>query len=370
MELLNATKMIAGYTMGLKPDGRELLVVVVKGTFAIPRPGEEAQLAPEQVGLVMADEFTGEPGFSATRYECDFAPAKPRCDVLLNCSAYAPEGKPVSKVQVGMRVGELTKTFRVVGNRFWRKGILGISATNPEPFVKMLISYDNAFGGMDNSHKDKKQHAALVQNPVGRGFHVNHAKEAIHGKPLPNTEELDHPIKNPKGKYRPMSFGPIGRGWKPRLTFAGTYDQNWIDNVFPFLPEDFQDQYYQSAPTHQQVEQLKGGEEVVLLNLTPQGRTEFKLPTIDLPVEFTNARYERNQQQATLDTLLIEPDLAQFTLSWRVSHPLKRNMKEMRQCVIGRMSRAWYRARDTGKAYYPSLGALIAARNGAEEVEV
>jgi len=31
MDLLNATKMQAGYTMGMKPDGRELLVVVVKG---------------------------------------------------------------------------------------------------------------------------------------------------------------------------------------------------------------------------------------------------------------------------------------------------------------------------------------------------
>ena len=35
MELLNATGMQAGYTMGMQPDGRELLVVAVKGTFTI-----------------------------------------------------------------------------------------------------------------------------------------------------------------------------------------------------------------------------------------------------------------------------------------------------------------------------------------------
>jgi hypothetical protein len=68
-----------------------------------------------------------------------------------------------------------------------------------------------------------------------------------------------------------------------------------------------------------------------------------------------------------LDTIMVEPDLGRFTLSWRVSHPLKRNMKEMRQCVIGRMPRGFYRARDTGKTYYPSLAALITARKGVEE---
>ncbi len=66
---LNATKMQAGYTMGMQPDGRELLVVVVKGTFTIPKNDEEPQLAQEQVPLVEADEFTGEPGFSAPLYE-------------------------------------------------------------------------------------------------------------------------------------------------------------------------------------------------------------------------------------------------------------------------------------------------------------
>ena len=50
-----------------------------------------------------------------------------------------------------------------------------------------------------------------------------------------------------------MSFGPVGRGWHPRLGYAGTYDQNWLDNVFPFLPADFRDDYYQAAPADQQI---------------------------------------------------------------------------------------------------------------------
>jgi hypothetical protein len=369
MELLNATGMQAGYTMGMQPDGRELLVVAIKGTFTIPENGEEPRLAEEQVPIFEADSFTGEPGFSAPLYESDYAPRKPRCDVLLNCSAYAPGGKPAKRVRVSLQVGSVSKSIDVVGNRVWKKRLFFIRPTSPEPFTVMPISYDNAFGGVDNTHKKEKKHRAYLTNQVGVGFHSNLKTKFVQNKLLPNTEEPGKRIKKPYKKYNPMSFGPIGRSWPPRLEYAGTYDDDWLENSFPFLPADFDDAYYQSAPIDQQIDYLRGGEEVVLSNLTPQGRTAFRLPTIDLPVEFTDASYERTEKHALLDTIMIEPDLGRFTLTWRASHPLKRNMLEMRQCVIGHKSRAWHRARDTGKPYYPSLGALIAARRSDEEDE-
>ncbi len=88
MELLNATRMVAAYTMGAEPSAREHLVVAVKGTFVIPDDGGPAALADEQAPLVMADEFWGEPGFSSPRYEVDFTLRKPKCDVLLNATAF------------------------------------------------------------------------------------------------------------------------------------------------------------------------------------------------------------------------------------------------------------------------------------------
>src|SRR5262249_44221866 len=102
--------MVAGYTMGLEPNGRARIVVVVKGTFAIPEAGGELYLADAQLPLVMADEFYGEPGLSAMRRESDFAPVKPRCDVLVLGSAHSPGGRPADRVPVGVRVGSLLKT--------------------------------------------------------------------------------------------------------------------------------------------------------------------------------------------------------------------------------------------------------------------
>ncbi len=369
MNLLNATKMQAGYTMGMKPDGRELLVVCVKGTFTIPRDGKEPQLAEEQVPLVEADVFTGEPGFSAHIYESDYSPHKPRCDVLLNGSAYAPGGKPTTKVIVSLKVGPISKSFKVVGNRNWKKGIITNSASRPEPFNVMPISYDNAFGGMDNTHENPKKHRAHATNPVGVGFHSNLALKFFERKPLPSTEELKRVVTSPTGKYRPMAFGPVGRGWQPRASLAGTYDQDWIDNVFPFLPSDFKDAYYQAAPVDQQMPYPRGGERIELINLTPEGRTTFSLPRIQVPMLFIKKNFENEEKDAVIDTVHIEPDLGRFMVTWRSFIPLRKNMFEIVQVVAGRMPRGWYRARKSGKTYYRSLGELANVRKEeAEEI--
>lgn len=370
MELLNTTRMQAGYTMGLDKEAREHLVVAIKGTFTLPNAGGQPELADQQMPLVEADEFSGEPGLSAPLYESDYAPVKPRCDILLNGSAYAPGGRPVRSLEVGLQVNAMTKVFNVVGNRFWYTGGGGIGVTSPQPFDIMPVSYDNAFGGVDNFHPDEAKQDAYLPNPAGRGFHAHLSNDLVHNTPLPNTEERKQTVSKPHGKYHPMAFGSIGRGWYPRSKLTGTYDQHWIDEVFPFLPADFNDLYFQAAPEDQQTNYIKGGEPVQLFNLTPQGRTSFYLPKIDVPVVFFRKKGGREEKQAVIDTLMLEPDKGIFTMTWRTSLPLKKNMFEIPQVLVGRMSRGWWRAREMGKDYYPSLDHMIRSKRlEAEEEE-
>jgi hypothetical protein len=371
MELLNATAMVAGYTLGMQPDGRELLVVAIKGTFTIPQNGEKPVLAAEQVPLFEADIFTGEPGFSAPLYESDYAPHKPHCDVLLNGSAYASGGKPVRRVRVSLQVGSLSKSFDVVGHRVWKKRLFFIKASKPEPFTVMPISYNNAFGGVDNTHKQEKKHRAYFTNPVGIGFHSNRKAKFIQNRPLPNTEEPGKRIKKPHGKYTPMAFGPIGRSWPPRPNYAGTYDDNWLENVFPFLPTDFDDAYYQSAPIDQQIDYLRGGEEIVLRNLTPQGHVRFQIPQVIMPITIFFENREIHKTHSLADTLVLEPDIGRFMITWRASWPLKKNIFEVVQVLTGEMSQGWWRAWESGKTYYGSLEELIREKRqaAAEEME-
>jgi hypothetical protein len=359
MELLNATRMAAGYTQGLRPDGRELLVVVVKGTFKLPRNGEEATLAEEQLPLVEADTFTGEPGLSAPVYESDYAPYKPFCDVIVNGSAHAPRGKPATSVEVGLKVGSVAKAFRVVGDRVWEAGVGGIGPGFAKPFGRKEITYDVAFGGTDRFSKDESDHDAFMENPIGIGYRKGLTSGPIDGTPAPNTEERKNPVKSPLGNYLPMSFGPIARGWQSRARFAGTYDDDWLENVFPFLPADFDDRYFQCAPQDQQTAHLKGGDEVVLVNLTRDGMRTFRIPKIEIPVHFFRQDGERIDAEPKLDTLCIEPDKSLFQLVWRTHIPLRQNMFEVAQVVAGRMSRAWWRARELGKTYHPGLAAAV-----------
>ncbi len=366
MELINSTRMNAGYTMGMNPSGREFLVVAVKGTFRIPsESGAPLRLHEEQVPLVMSDVFFGEPGLSAPKYEGDFAPRKQRCDVLLNGSSYAPGGKAAERVVVRVMIGSWSKSCAVVGDRFWYKPA-GVVATAPKPFTTMPINYDHAFGGTDLRHEDPAQHAAFMPNPSGRGFHKHLITEWIQGSPLPNTEELNESVTQPDGNYRPMAFGVIGRHWEPRFRYAGTYDQKWLDDSFPFLPSDFDDQYYQSAPLDQQLPTPVGEQQVALLNLTPDGHREFVLPHFEAPVHIFPKGGAREDLAALLDTIVIEPDLEHVTMTWRVCRPLKRNMLEIAQVLVGRKGREWWQQRE--EVSFP-IPVVVEPRQRAETTE-
>lgn len=346
MELINATRMTSDYTLGMEPSGRELLVVAIKGTFAIPaQDGALLRLHEEQQPLLTADTFHGEPGMSAPKYEADFAPRKPSCDVLLNASAYAPEGRPAERVEVTASMGAWRKSFAVVGDRMWnaRGGVR--ATTRPQKFTTMPLTYDCAFGGTDRRHENSAEHAAYMLNPSGRGFHKHLREEWVHGSPLPNTEEIARSIVRPDADYAPMSFGPIARHWAPRHRYAGTYDEHWLQQVAPFLPADFDDRYHQAAPPDQQLPFPVGEQEITLLNLTPGGRCTFRLPHLQAPVHVFLKGGGREDLIANLDTIVIEPDLGRVLLSWRAAHPLRRDLCEIAQVMVGRKGSQWWQQR-------------------------
>jgi hypothetical protein len=366
MELVNTTKLTAGYTMATDKTGREWLVVVAKGTYGIPaHPQQEPALLDGQLPLVMSDIFTGEPGSSALLYEHDFAPIKPRCDVLLNGSCHAPGGRPARQVDVALKVGAMAKGLTVVGPRIYKAGLLSSSPSAPQPFTVLPITYNHAFGGIDRTPQDPAEHQWYPLNHAGVGFHPGAGAAELHGKPLPNTEELGHPVIKPQGRYRPMAFGPIGRAWQQRLRWAGTYDQKWLDQQFPFLPEDFDTRYFQSAPEDQQIDHPRGSEDVVLRHLTPQGHTAFRLPAdLSLPVLFHSRAGGLSEVPAVVDTVLLEPDAGRLALVWRTSLPLRRNIREVLQVRLGQtrlqvMQMQARQERMRGKQHYGSLAEAV-----------
>ncbi len=360
MELDTKSPGGAAWTLGRDADGRERAVVVFKRALRLRGAGGAAFAEPAP-RLVYADEFEGEPGLSAPIREYDFAPVKHACDVLVEGPAVAPGGEPIRELTVGVKVGRVKKAFTVKGPRVWREGGAQMRVSPPEPFVEASISYGAAFGGVDRSSDDEVDHIAFTPNPVGRGFAPRTPMARLDGEPMPNTEEAGVPIVSPRERYRPMALGPIGRAWPPRIDYAGTYDEHWLEHDFPFLPKDFDERYFQAAPLDQQTDHLRGGETVTLLGLTPDGRCEFTLPDLSLPISFFKKGGERIDKEMVCDTLVIIPKEEKIVVTQRASVPIKRDVFELTEAVIGRRSRAWERARALGKTYRPGLGALAAA---------
>jgi hypothetical protein len=88
---------------------------------------------------------------------------------------------------------------------------------------------------------------------------------------------------------------------------------------------------------------------------------------MDVPVTFFLKKGGHETVPALIDTLLIDTDARQVQLTWRIARPLRRNIFEIGQVLVGTMPKAWWRARELGKDYYRSLDALVKAKRTSEE---
>lgn len=352
MQIYNQTRGTHEFTMGMDKAAREYLVLVAKQSYDLPGDEHETpRPSAVQRPLVFADEYAGEPGYSAPLWETDFAFRKAACDVIVQGAAYAPGGAPAEAVRVGVRVGGWSKAFDVFGHREWRVMGPAVVPTRPHPFRRQPFGYDTAFGGADRLDPEVAQPPVYLENPVGTGWATVRNQSRLSGLPLPNTQAVDENVTSPYGRYRPMALGPYGRGWPQRIGYGGTYDQHWQDDVFPFLPADFDERYFQAAPADQQIPYPRPATEVALANLTPRGREAFRLPDCALPITIFRRRETAFEGKILPDTLLIDAEARVFSLVWRVTIPMRRIITEFTEAWIGPPTAAMLRARHEGRGY-------------------
>lgn len=356
-QLYNTTKLQAGYTTGLMKNGRNCLVIAAKATYEFPAElNGKSIFSQNQAPLFETDAYAGEPGYSAPISENDYPPLKPKCDViLLNAVAHAPENKSVIWINAGIQIGGWSKYIKVVGNRHWQQAWnKAYSPTEPEPFSQMPISYENAYGGeaVHPDARDSENTHAYLPNPIGRGYLMYKDKRHITDSPLPNTEEINQPIDSPLKQYKPMAFGPVGRNWLPRSGWGGTYDEYWKQHKKPFLPDDFDERYYQYAPEDQWIDYPQGGEEITLTHLTPEKSISFTLPSQQVPMQVIFTNGDRHNLNSVVDTLIIDPNKREFTLTWRARIGLKQSIHEVETLIVGKPSPGWERAHMMDKPYW------------------
>ena len=331
-EVTNHTPWPSQYFQHVDPRGEIFHVMVSRTSYSLRGMDFDGGAVPsprlldfeEQVPLCEADAFCAGVNTSSVLQESDFAPYKPRCDVLVvNAHAHAPEGRPAARWPVGLSIGTaLQKVLQVCGPRPFARSVTtlgGWRLGEPEAATSVPLVYERAFGGpsllqvqeqlqalaadsMEPPQRRQEAQDLLVQipkpylpNPIGCGrdtqtwLKLMLGLEALTGTPAadtqplaPQIEELNRPYAG-EDDYPVLGFGPVGRWWQPRLQRAGTHDDAWKQTQWPKSPQDHDYRYWNCAPEDQQIDYPQGGEPISLLNLTPRGGiVRFELPRQDL----------------------------------------------------------------------------------------
>jgi len=178
---------------------------------------------------------------------------KPRGEVLLAGSCCAPRGRTVPAATAGLRVGPVAKALHGVGNRYWERGGTGLSViTPPEPFASVPLAWANAFGG-----------PGFEQNPAGKGIEPVKRSDGTERVPLPNLEHPAWLIGSPADRPEPAGFGPLDMLHPVRQRKTGTYNQRWLEERWPWFPDDMNYEYFNAAPADQYLDGFFTGEESI-----------------------------------------------------------------------------------------------------------
>jgi len=361
----NRTPFAADRTWFRDGDGTEVWAVAVKATYDI-LPDGTTKLAAEQVPVDLGPSPRA--GFQSLRCESDLGPAKSATDVIVNGHAWAPHGKPVAALTVGFQVGAMTRMARVHGERYWqpvksfrwfRSARRAWIPSEAEPFVTMPLVYERAFGG---SAKDDDIDG-IGGNPLGRGV----AEDGDGRVWLANIEPVDRRIIR-RGEEAPaIGFGAIPVHWHPRRQYAGTYDAAWRESRYPLPPEDLDPRFWQIAPPEQQIAgRLKGGETVMLLNMTRPdflvgGRLAFRLPKATLLCETLFHDGTREYTRPVIHSVILEPSEPRVSIVHHMALPCHAKVNLLER------TRITQKRRPLDRADVPAFGGPLAAISGVVE---
>lgn len=338
LEVINHTPLESRLFPSLDANGYDYATIVIKGNFQISPNSQDLAFKEEPADIFEADVYYGEVNESSIRYESDTSMYKRATDIVVNGHAYAPAGKKVISVDSSVQIGNKKVTCRVTGDRFWersRKSVLSWDMTGPEYFEKMPMVYEKAFGGIDQETIGTGTTEYSASNPIGTGFVGNKCKP-VEGTAVPNIEDPRYLIQSWEDKPPTSGFGYISRSWQPRLAMAGTYDDAWMKERNPLLPLDFDDHYFNGAhPDLVGNGILQGGELITLTNLSENGLLDFALPALRENVT-VSIKGKKTELKPALDTVVIEPDINNIMITWRVTVPCYKQFLYLDSVVIGK----------------------------------
>jgi hypothetical protein len=124
-----------------------------------------------------------------------------------------------------------------------------------------------------------------------------------------------------KARHRPAGLGCLGKSWSPRLALAGTYDEKWKKERWPYLPKDFDFGYWNGAPEDQQIVFPEPGFALELTHLMNPEKSGRDTVFVRLPTHraFVLARLGGMSLPFPMqvDTVVIDTEEMRVDLVWR-----------------------------------------------------
>ncbi|MEA9585914.1 DUF2169 domain-containing protein [Xanthomonas sp. WHRI 10064A] len=325
--------------------GRYFDVIIVVGSFSLAH-GQPALAMDEQIPINCTDRYLGAPESSPFVEETHLVVAKQRTDIHVIGHARSPDGKPLPQWPVGVRVGPVSKTAMVTGMRAWNwMPLRGWHLTKPEPATAVPLHAGMAYGGAmrragyrgppsDDIHDDAA-FDTYQPNPVGRGYVGDAELSRSQYYLASQIEEVQKPLRDIRERYAPVCFGPVAR-WNPqRARHAGTYDDAWRAEHFPYLPADFDFAFYQSAqPDLIAPGWLQGDEPITLVGCDVSGRIDSQLPGIDILAVLGDKDGLKQPLPLRLDTVTIDLDTQSLQLVWRRTVPKEWGLRSVMLAAI------------------------------------
>ena len=232
-------------TLAWRFQGTVRVTAIAKATFAFTPDAPMTRAAPQPILRAEVHHHDGSPARSV-RLTTDLAPHLNRADVLFTGHAHAPGDGVVEAfpVRLGVFDGAEPMFNKTVLVR--QRGGVG----------RVPLVYERAYGGV-----------GWVDNPFGVGV------PAGTGEPC---------LLDPFDPRRRAGFGPIGQAWPARKRLLGGLPRLALEaGGVVDVPDRFDWEYFQVAPTNQRVPHLRGDEWIVMDGLHPRySRLCTRLPGV------------------------------------------------------------------------------------------
>ena len=341
------------------------IALVLKRTYRIGADGRcllaDAQI-PIEAGSPNYDPDAPAPSVSPPCWDSDLLAFKPATDVIVQGHAYGYGQKTM--VDAELRVGRISRVVRVIGERRCEGSDGNLRFGPPQPFEKMPLRYNRAYGGCDTIafarhqnpvlkslavrepkwHLDRNTRFHYPRNPAGVGYLIERDAESVAQVRLPNLEFPFDPVTPERLAVRdarawlaaplPAGFDWYDPGWFPRLAFLGLRPdytlpgqpitevaRGWVPPDLlarpPRIAEAWDTRFFQAASPGLSIASLDFEAELTLRNLFPDA-TEARvcLPGKQPRVVIEITPRQKLETQTRLNAVVLQPDLRRLILIW------------------------------------------------------